>query len=46
MSEPELQFLRAPKANLDTWTAVTKFLFISAAVVVVVLLLMFLAFVV
>ena len=45
MPEPELQFLQAPKANLDTWAAVTKLLFSSAAVVVVVLLLMYLAFV-
>jgi hypothetical protein len=45
MPGSELQFLQAPKANLDTWTAVTKLLFISAGVVVVVLLLMYLAFV-
>jgi hypothetical protein len=45
MAAPELQFQRAPQANLDTWSAVTKLLFISAAVTAVVLLLMYLAFV-
>jgi hypothetical protein len=45
MPEPELQFRRAPQANLDTWSAVTKLLFISAAVAAVVLLLMYWAFV-
>ena len=45
MPEPELQFLQAPKANLDTWSAVTKLLFVSAAVIAVALLLMYLAFV-
>ena len=45
MAAPELQFLQAPQANLQTWSIVTKLLFISATVVAAALLLLFWAFV-
>jgi len=45
MAAPELQFLQAPQANLQTWSIMTKLLLISTTVVTAVLLLLFWAFV-
>ncbi len=40
MSEEEMEFMRAPRGNLETWKGVVRLLAFSTAGVVVLLLLM------
>jgi len=40
MAEKTLEFLQAPKENLETWNKVSKLMLISAAVTLVFLLLL------
>lgn len=38
--EPEMQYLRAPQENLQTWSRITKLFIYSSVTIAVVLLLM------